>query len=131
MINNPDYSSSSLVEGPTSSGDLVRKTPIVFVKEEELIGKMEFVWKIKSRNESHKKIPAKNIIHIRQETQKPVKDAVTPGECSSIFFSPDMIEIILIHTNEQSKMRRSGLQHKNNSTYSNLQIEELNDLFEV
>ncbi|XP_060879204.1 piggyBac transposable element-derived protein 4-like [Metopolophium dirhodum] len=94
----------------------------------EIVGKNGFVWKTEC-NYSSGKVPQKNIVHIRPGPSYLAKSAYTPKECFKLFFTDELINLVLIYTNQEIQRQRENYKNKNSANLSDLTLSELNALF--
>lgn len=88
-----------------------------------LTGKDGCIWQT-SKPPTKSKTTKKNIIHIRPGPTDAARMASSPKECLQLFISDDIMEIILLRTNEEIKIRREKYKTQI-STVSETTITEL------
>lgn len=94
----------------------------------EIVGKNGFIWKTEC-NYSSGKVPQKNIVHIRPGPSYLAKSAYTPKECFKLFFTDELINLVLIYTNQEIQRQRENYKNKTSANLSDLTLSELNALF--
>lgn len=82
------------------------KPDIVIPLSETMVGKDNFTWDTKSK-ENTRKTPARNIVHISSGTTAKARDKTDPLECFKLFFTADIIARITVHTNEEIARNRT------------------------
>lgn len=75
------------------------------------------------------KVPQKNIVYIRPGTSCLEKSAYTPKEYFKLLFTDELINLVLIYTNQEIQRQRENYKNKTSANLSNLTLSELNALF--
>ncbi|KAL4143992.1 hypothetical protein QTP88_006237 [Uroleucon formosanum] len=84
---------------------------ITIYNTSEIVGKNGFIWKTEC-NYSSGKVPQKNIVHIRPGPSYLAKSAYTPKECFKLFFTDELINLVLIYTNQEIQRQRENYKNK-------------------
>ena len=109
--------SSSVNEKQSSSETIYHLVP----KKSDFMGKNGFHWKAQP-NVQRGKIPNKNIIHIRPG---PIKNlAPDPESCFNLFLTTDILDEIVLRTNEEMERQRKNYK-TTNTTVRDTCIEEM------
>lgn len=87
------------------SNDQPNDSLIIKPSEAIVRGKNNFIWSTEpsSTKRSSSRTPARNIVHILPGSKREFRDVTKPLDCFEKFFTPNIIEEILLHTNEAIK----------------------------
>lgn len=104
---------------------------LIEVDEDYVMGKNNITKWSKSHGKTEiSKTPKKNIVHKRVNTLRSAASASTPLECFKAFFTPELLQIVLQHTNEEIELKKAQFsdKRKNSCTFKPMQAEELDGL---
>lgn len=97
-----------------------RENPYIVIPPRNILkGKNNHCWSSKPASQSRCRTPSRNIIHFVQTPIGQAKDAKTPQEAFSLFFTDGIINTIVVHTNEEIDRKRSKYKsptHTHNQT---------------
>lgn len=100
---------------------------VIVPDSDTLIGKDDFVWTTTDKKDQGK-TPARNIVHIRPGPVGNAREATTPMECFKTFFSEDILEKIIVHTNEEIAQKRMKYKKQTDGTLKDIDMDELQAL---
>lgn len=91
-----------------SDSNTVNKVNVIAISEAEtIVGKNGFEWNTKC-SDVGKKIPQKNVVNIQPGPTARARLALEPVNCFKLFMSDPIIDIIILHTNQEiAKQRRN------------------------
>lgn len=91
-------------------------------------GGSQYTWKCNSEVERGK-IPRKNIVNVRSGPTPEALDKLEPLSCFNLFFTEDIMDLILIHTNSEIARQRENYKDKSKFTIADVTLPELNAYF--
>lgn len=110
-----------------SDSNTVNKVNVIAISEAEtVLGKNGFKWNTKC-SDVGKKIPQKNVVHIRPGPTARARLALEPVNCFKLFISDPIIDIIILHTNQEIGKQRRNYKCLNH-TVSDITREEFSAL---
>lgn len=115
---------TSVKLGSTQDSVDLDPTVVIVPPDTTLEGKDNFVWQTKV-NETRGKTPSKNIIHITPGPTANARQANEPHECFKLFFTPDIINKIVTHTNEEIIRKRVNYKEPGHFSLKDVDAEEI------
>lgn len=106
------------------------KERVVVPNVDTMEGKDNFVWQTKCTENTGKTL-AKNVVHIRPGPNATGRDAFSPTECFQLFFSENMLQNIITHTNEEISRKRALYKSPLDGSLKDLCDQELRALFGI
>lgn len=123
-VNNTVNMPSTSTQSVNDSDDVT----VIVPNTDILKGKDDFVWLTKISANDKGKTPARNIVHIRPGPTQNAKNVFTPMDCFQTFFTDDLLEKIVIHTNEEIALKRVKYSKSNDGSLKNIDKDELHAL---
>lgn len=132
LLNKPSTSKSqpakrSKISVTNQGNDVItttNKPDIVIPLCDTMVGKDDFTWDTKSKEHGRKAL-ARNIIHISSGPTAEARDKTDPLECFKVFFTPDIIAKITIHTNEEISRNRTKYADPDHYSLRDVDSEEI------
>lgn len=94
----------------------------------KIVGKNGFEWKTECERFKGK-VSQKNLVHIRPGPSPIAISSFKPKECFKLFFTDDLINLVLTYTNHEIQRQRENYKDKISANLSDLTLPELNALF--
>lgn len=98
-----------------------------FPEQAEMLGKNNFKWKTNETLVTGKH-PRRNIIHVQPGPSGNARSCSEPIDCYKLFFTDEIINKLLVHTNEEIFRKRQNYALKHKATISDVTLAELNAL---
>lgn len=128
-------------QGEASQSETVQSTPgrdksnvIHFPGDQVKVswnkGKYEYIWDCNSSVQSGK-TRQKNIVHVRAGPSPEAMDKLEPLSCFNLFFTDDIMNTILIHTNSEISRQRENYGENCNANLNDTNIVELKALLGI
>ena len=100
--------------------------------EDSILGRNgDFVWKTNSLNHGFRKTASKNVVHVSRKTKYEALDVFDPTDCFNAFFTREIMEAILCHTNEEINVQRQAYKNSSSSTLKDMSMLELRALIGI
>jgi len=115
---------NSELESVNTDNDYIIQIP----NKSEIMGKNGFLWKTQS-TKSGGKVSQKNIIHIRPGPTLRAINSYEPIECFKLFFTDELINLVLLYTNQEIDRQRENYKNKESASLCHVTLSELNALF--
>lgn len=101
---------------------------LVIVESPVLFGKDGTSWKTKCSDEK-RKTPSRNIVHVRPGPTPTTKFTSDPVECFNLFISQNIVNEILVHTNNEILRQREKYKSNADPSLKDVSVIELRALF--
>jgi hypothetical protein len=120
-----------LIEHDEEIQDNERESLTVQLDEDHLVGKDGFMWDTGHSSCSGVKTCERNVVHVHPGPTNNARLASHPIECFKLFFTPDIMQEILIHTNEEIARKKVKYSRVTDGSLKEVTLDELDALFGI